>query len=146
MALVVKSRAGLGRRPPQDGELPAMRIEIDLTPPLAQLFEPQPDPQRPGTLILTWNVTDRNMAPNPITLQWAERADGAWQNIGSELPNTGRHTWQLPSGLPGRVFLRIIARDAAGNSSVAQTAEALTVDMSEPEGQIIGIINSVRRP
>jgi hypothetical protein len=144
--LVVRSRANLGRRPPQPGDLPEMRIEVDTTPPEAFLFEPEPDVQRAGGLLLRWNVTDRALAANPITLHWAERPDGPWQSIGSELPNTGRYVWQLPTSVPARVYLRLVARDMAGNQAVAQTAEPLVVDLSEPVGQLLGIAGSSRRP
>lgn len=145
LILIVKSRAGLGKAPPQPGDLPQTRLEVDTTPPAVQLYEPEPDPQRQGSLVLTWNVSDRNMAANPITLQWAERADGAWQTIGTELPNSGRHSWQLPQRIPGEVYLRLIARDAAGNSSVAQTPKPVLVDLSVPEGVINGLNVQLRR-
>ena len=32
-------------------------------------------------LLLTWNATDRNLAPNPIWLQYAEGPNGPWQTI-----------------------------------------------------------------
>lgn len=146
LQLVVRSRANLGRRPPQSGDLPQMRIEVDTTPPVAQLYAPEPDTQHPNALVLTWSVTDRTMAANPITLQWAERPDGAWQQIGAELPNTGRHSWQLPASMPGHVYLRLMAKDAAGNTCVAQTPSAVVVDLSQPEGQLIGIVGTTRRP
>lgn len=145
MILVLKSRAGLGKQPPQPGDLPQTRVEVDTTPPTVQLYEPEPDAQRQGHLVLNWTVSDRNMAANPITLQWAERADGAWQTIGTELPNSGRHAWQLPQRIPGEVYLRLIARDAAGNSSVAQTPKPVLVDLSVPEGVITGINMQTRR-
>lgn len=146
LSLVVLSKAGLGKRPPQPGELPEMRIEVDSTPPSAKLCAPESDPRRPNTLLIGWTVADRNLAPNPIALQWAERPSGNWETIGSDLPNTGRHTWQLPPNLPYRVYLRLIARDLAGNTCVAETPEPRLVDLNEPEGRLLGIAGSVRKP
>jgi hypothetical protein len=144
--LVVKSGAGLGKPPPQNGvDVPQMRIEVDTTAPVAVLHQPQPHPGRRDSLILTWRASDNKLGPTPITLQWAERPDGDWQPIGaSELPNagelvgqlpdiTGSFVWQVPTTIPAHVYLRMLVRDQAGNECVAQTAEPVLVDLNEPE-------------
>jgi hypothetical protein len=144
ISLVVRSRAGLGKAPPRRGDLPQMRIEVDTTPPTAQLFVPAPEPNHRDALVLSWEARDPNhtsLAAKPITLQWAERK-GEWKNIALNLPNTGRYVWHLPSNLPDRVYLRLIARDTAGNEGVAETAEPQLVDLSEPEGTIVGIVHA----
>ncbi len=146
LRLVVGSRAGLGRRPPQPGDPPQMRLEVDTTPPMAKLFYPQPDPSRRDALLLTWNASDRNLLPNPVTLQWSERPDGAWQTIAADLTNTGRYIWQLSPGLPYRVYLRLAVRDAAGNVGVDETPEPVLIDLHEPEGRLLGITGTARRP
>ena len=104
--LVVRSRAGLGRREPRSGEVPEIRIEVDTTPPVVQLFAPVPDPQRANSLVLCWTATDKNLGSHPVHLEWAERREGPWINIASNLANTGRHSWQLPESLPVQVYLR----------------------------------------
>jgi hypothetical protein len=143
--LVIQSRAGLGRRPPSPGDPPDIRVEVDTTPPSAQLIAPQPDPRQRNALILSWTATDRNLAPNPITLQWAEKPDGAWQTIAQDLPNLGRYTWKLPSGIPAQVYLRLIARDLAGNEGIAETKEPQLIDLNEPEGRILDVVGN-RQP
>jgi hypothetical protein len=145
LRLVVASKAGLGKKPPQPGDLPQMRIEVDTTPPVVKLFYPQADAHRRDTLILTWTASDKNLASNPITLQWAERPDGLWNTIASELPNSGRYTWQLSAGLPYRVYMRITARDSAGNTGVDETPEPVLIDLHEPEGQLLGLTGTVRK-
>jgi hypothetical protein len=146
LTLVVQSRAGLGKPPPKPGEVPQMRIELDSKAPEAQLFVPTPAPDRRDALVLTWTATDRNLAPNPITLEWAEQKDGEWHTIAARLANTGRHVWQLPPKLPDRVYLRLTVRDTAGNEGVAVSREPQLVDLSEPEGTILGIVNAPENP
>jgi hypothetical protein len=147
--VIVKSRAGLGKPPPQKGEPPHVRLELDLTPPRAALYRPQPDPSHPNALILSWMATDRNLTPNPVTLEWAERREGPWQPVSTEpLPNnlpapagtteqpqgpTGTFSWQLPDRMPSKVYLRLTVRDTAGNVSVAQTPEPVLIDLTVPE-------------
>jgi hypothetical protein len=138
--VVVKSRAGLGKPPPQTGDLPQIRVEVDTTAPEAELYSPQPEPGKRDTLILTWKASDRNLATNPITLEWAERKEGPWNFIGPEaLPNAGRYSWQVPANVPPSVFLRLTVRDAAGNTAVAQTPEPVLIDFSVPEVNVIGL-------
>ncbi len=132
--IVVKSRAGLGKKPPEPGTPPQIRLEMDITPPSAELYVPQPDPTRRDTLVLSWKATDKNLANNPVTLEWAERPDGQWIPIGpKEMANTGQYAWQVPATAPPSVYLRLAVRDVAGNVAVAQTKEPVLVDLSVPE-------------
>lgn len=142
--IVITSRAGRGRTPPRPGEAPQMRVEIDSVPPVAQLAPPIPDTTRPNTLLLRWQAKDKNLTPRPISLEWAERRDGPWQPIALDIENTGQHSWTLPPTIPVQVYLRLRAKDAAGNESVAVTNEPQLVDLSEPEGRLLGI--STPRP
>ena len=130
--LVVKSRAGLGKSGPRPGDTPQVRIECDTTQPDASLFQPQPS-KRPNSLLLTWKAEDRNLAENPITLEWS--GDGSkWHSIGdANLPNTGRFTWQLSANIPVKVLLKLTVRDKAGNVAVAQTSGPVLIDSKRPE-------------
>jgi hypothetical protein len=149
--LIVKSRAGLGKPPPQRGEPPQVRLELDASKPLAKLYEPQQDPRHPSTLLLSWTAVDRNLAANPVTLEWAEFKDGPWTPIGpAQLPNnlnelaagaggerqnvpTGTYVWQVPDKMPAKVYLKLTVRDTAGNVAVAATAESVLIDLVMPE-------------
>jgi len=131
--LVVKNGAGVGKPAPQPGEPPQIRIELDTTAPVANLFMPELDPQQDNAVILSWSCTDRNLAPNPIMLEWAERKDAAhWETIGTDLPNTGRFLWKLPKDIPANVYLRLTVRDLAGNVGVAETPQAILIDLVYP--------------
>jgi hypothetical protein len=132
--LVVKSRAGIGQEPPRSGDTPQLRLELDTTPPKAEMYAPQPEPGRSDALNLTWWAEDRNMATNPVTLEWSAQREGPWEFIGQpQLPNTGKFTWQVPAKIPPKVFLRLTARDTAGNTAIAQTPEPVVIDLSRPK-------------
>jgi len=143
--LVVESKAGIGKPAPRAGDLPDMLVEVDATPPEAKLFPLIPDTQRQGTVILSWTAKDRNLATTPITLEWAERSTGPWQIIAPNLPNSGRFPWVLPKNLPSHVYLKLTARDAAGNEAVAITRDPQLVDLSEPEGRLLRVMPANRR-
>lgn len=139
LTLVVRSRVGLGRPVPQPGEPPEMRVEVDVTPPYAELYAVEADPQHRDTLVFLWSATDKNLAANPITLKWAERESGPWHTIAADLPNTGRYVWKMPENLPYMVYLRLEVRDLAGNLAVAQTPKPVLVDLQEPEVKVLDI-------
>lgn len=143
LRLVVLSRAGRGKKPPQPGDVPEMMVEVDQTPPRCALHDPEPDPnRRANTLLLTWNVSDANLTMAPIALEWSETGAVHWNPIVSNHPNNSRYSWELPANIPSNVFLRLTARDSAGNVSYAVTPDPVLVDLSEPEGRLIGIIAS----
>jgi hypothetical protein len=133
--LVVRSGAKLGKPPPGPGDLPQLRVEVDRTPPTATLYPFKTEPHRRNTIVLLWQASDRNLAANPITLEWSDRPGGPWQPIGPrELPNApSQYGWQLPPGIPARVYLRLSARDTAGNVGLAETTEPVLIDLNEPE-------------
>jgi hypothetical protein len=132
--LVVFSGAGLSKPPPVAGTVPQLRMELDTTPPLAELMTPLADPASPlDRVLFTWRVTERNLPPQPITLEWAERKEGPWQIIGEpNLPNTGKYSWKVDPKLPAMVYLRLTVRDAAGNKSAALTEQPLSLDLNQP--------------
>lgn len=144
--LVVTSKAGLGRRPPQDGDPPQMRVEVDLTPPEAKLYVPQADPRRRDCVLLSWDAHDRNLAPNPITLHYAIQPGGPWLPIAENLANVGRHSWPLPKDVPYQVYLKLTVRDSAGNVSEAVTPQPVVVDLTEPEVTLTRVSGAARQP
>jgi hypothetical protein len=138
--MIVRNSVGLGKPEPRPGDAPEMVIEVDTTPPVAKLWAPVPVPGQRDTVLLRWEATDKNLTANPITLEWAEKQDGQWHVIGSpNLPNTGQFQWTLPKQIPARVFLRVRARDSAGNEAVAAFQQPQLVDLSVPEGQLLQV-------
>ncbi len=138
--LVVKSGAGLGKKGPQPGDAPQIRIERDTKAPIVHWLKPMPDQKYRDSLVLNWEATDKNIAVNPVTLEWSVAKQGApWQSIGepsggTELPNTGHYTWHVPPEVKQpSVFFRLTVRDTAGNTTVFVTEEPELVDLSVPE-------------
>jgi hypothetical protein len=137
--MVVKNRAGLGQPPPTPGTLPQVRVELDRTLPDAKLWPPQRDPAKPNAAVLIWQATDKNLTREPITLEWADKAEGPWQIIASNLSNSGKYSWVLPERLPTAVFLRLSAADRAGNVGVAATNKPVLIDLTPPEFRVLGV-------
>lgn len=143
--LLVKSKAGLSKAPPVKGDLPHIRVEVDTTFPEATLYGPQSEPGQRDSLVLTWKASDKNLATNPISLEWSERKEGPWNPIGpAELPNTGRYSWAVAPNMPHSVYLRLTVRDSAQNTAVAQTQEPLLIDLNVPEVNVLGVSGSTK--
>jgi hypothetical protein len=130
--LVIKSKAGVGLPPPHRGSMPQMRVEMDTAAPEAKLRLPVPDTTQENVLIFLWEANDRNLDKNPISLEYAESLTGPWRTIGLDLPNTGRHAWRVPNDVPPRVFLKMMARDRAGNCAVVVTKDQVILDTTPP--------------
>jgi hypothetical protein len=141
--LVVKSRAGLGKAAPRPGEAPQLRIEVDLKPPVAQLYAPVPDPSQRDTVMLMWTASDQDnkrLADRPITLEYsADGKEGTWQPIASGIAHTGRHPWRVPTGVVS-AYLRLRVRDQAGNEAVAVTPQPQILDLSVPDVQGLRVV------
>lgn len=155
--VVPVSGAGLSEREPAAGDSPDMRVVVDVTPPALDLFPPVGDPANPDTLVIQWKATDKNFGDDPITIEWSDKPTGPWQAVAvggdvahagaglaqaqaRRLPNSGQFAWRVPAGLPPRVYLRVSARDAAGNLKEVVTRDPILVDLVKPRAKISGIV------
>lgn len=162
--LVPVSGAGLSEPTPVAGDAPDIRVVVDVTAPVVKIFPPAADPNSPESLVLQWEAADKNFGEDPISLEWGEGPIGPWHPVAGagagvepgqpvagasarRLPNTGRHSWHVPSGMPPRVYLKVTARDAAGNATEQVTREPILIDLTKPRAKITGIgTNAVGRP
>ena len=155
--VVLQSGAGLSREVPRPGDAPDLRLDVDVTAPVVKIYEPAPDTTQKDTMILKWQAVDRNLSTDPITLEWSDEAKGPWfpvasaDGIGSStgvarrLPNTGSFAWKLPATFPRhRVYLRVTARDVAGNVAEATTAQPILVDLNKPTAVKLNVIGGGR--
>lgn len=142
LRLVARSASGFGDRKPQPGDLPETYAEVDSTPPAIQMGTPKLV-QSGGTptLQITWKAEDPHLGPKPVVLSFRpDTPDGIWQQFAT-VANTGQYLWKLPTGLPGRIHLKVDVIDTLGNRGYAETPEdaAFVVDRSRPKGRIIGL-------
>ncbi len=139
--LVVESGAGLGGRPPQSGDPPEIWIGVDLTRPTVRITSAEqgsgPDA---ANLNIAWEASDDVMlAARPITLSFSQSRGGPWIPIASGLENTGHYSWAIDNRMPSSVYLRIEARDEAGNLGAYETAQPVSLDQMSPKAHIRGV-------
>jgi hypothetical protein len=140
LTLVVTNGNGAGFGPPAKGEAPDFRIEVDTSKPVGQLLPLQVGTGADaGICIISWNASDKNLKPEPIDLDFANSADGPWVSIVHGLRNDGSYRWSMPSGLSGRIFVRMTVGDQAGNTTTCLPHEPLVIDVAKPKAHVIGI-------
>ena len=84
-----------------------------------------------GELAVTWEAEDDHLESRPIALFYSSRPAGPWTPIATSVENSGEFTWPIERHVPRRVYLKLEARDAAGNVAAFQTAEPVVTE-SEP--------------
>ncbi|HZZ27034.1 MAG TPA: Ig-like domain repeat protein [Pirellulales bacterium] len=138
--VVVQSGNGLGGLPPHSGDAPDLWVMVDLTKPNVRLIDATAgDGIHSGELLLRWEASDATLAVRPITLLFSDRPGGKWSIIAAGLENTGQYAWRPDSRAPDHIYLRIEARDEAGNVGVFEAAQPVTLDRIRPEGRIRGV-------
>jgi hypothetical protein len=139
-ALRVRSGVGLAADPPQPGDGPEMVVLIDRTPPQVKLF-PIRQGQGPAQqqVAIEWQVQDEQLAARPVALSWSGQPNGPWEPITGWQENTGRFTWTIGRHLPQKVYVRLEARDAAGNVARTDVDQPLVVDLSHPTARILDV-------
>jgi hypothetical protein len=154
--VVPVSGAGLSEREPVSGDSPDLRVVVDVTAPQLDIFPPVGDPTSPDTLVIQWKATDKNFGDDPITIEWSDKPTGPWQPAAGNtevlqagagntpqvrrIANTGSFGWRVPSGVAPRVYLKVTARDAAGNVREVVTRDPILVDLVKPKAKISGIV------
>jgi hypothetical protein len=91
------------------------------------------------------------LSPNSVTLEWSRLPNSGWQNISPTnlhgvtapgVPNLKECTWILPPDIPDAVYLRLTARDLAGNVGERITRDPVTVDLQKPTARVKRVVTT----
>jgi hypothetical protein len=135
--ILVEGANGVGATPPQSGAEPELVVSVDLQPPTAELLAAEPgEGNLSDHLRIRWTATDENLEPRPIGLFYSSFPNGPWSTVAAGLENTGSYVWRIERHVPGRFYLRLEARDTAGNVATFQTPEPLTLNRPQPTGTL----------
>src|SRR5262249_37171543 len=134
---------GLGKKPPQRGDMPQVWVEVDQTKPVVSLLDVKHGVgAKAREITITWSATDRNLARRPITLAYAETAEGSWMPLAANIDNSAASVGTMPANAPASFFIRVEAADLVGNVSSAQSTKPIVIDLSQPEVQLDGVDSS----
>ncbi len=135
--ILVDGANSAGAVPPQMGDEPELVVAIDLQPPTTELLAAElGQGNQAGHLHVRWTATDTNLEPRPIALFYSSYPNGPWSTIASGLENTGSYTWRIERHVPGRFYLRLEARDTAGNLATYQTPSPIALARPQPTGRL----------
>ncbi len=139
--IVVHSRDGLTGRGPASGDKADIWVHVDTQSPLTQIVSvPYGRGPEAGRLAINYRVADPHLTLRPINISYSSNPDGPWTAIGEGLRNEERFLWKPTSNVPDRIFLRLEARDRAGNVGVHQLSQAIDVSGLVPRGTIHGVV------
>ena len=131
--MVARPLGDKGNTQPKAGDVPQVWVTVDTTKPVVSLTGVELNlASKSPNLIVRWSAKDKNFGPRPITLSYAEHADGPWLPLAANIENTGRHESSIPANMPKRAFIRIEAVDLVGNSGMTQTDKSVRLDFSAP--------------
>lgn len=129
--IIVQTAGGSIVEPPRAGDSPELWVSVDLKRPVVELTTiERGQGNMADHLVLRWRAADNNLEPRPIALFYSSRASGPWSAIATNLENTGEYAWRVERYVPARFYLRVEARDTAGNLAAFQTREP--VEFSPP--------------
>ncbi len=127
--LIVQARAGFATRPPAPGDPADVWILVDATVPRVSITSAKyGSGNQLGQLHVTWDVRDANLIDRPITLLFSDQPQGPWRKVADQLPNTGRYDWIVNDLVPRHVYLRVEAKDEAGNIGIDALRDPIRSD------------------
>ncbi len=138
-----RSGAGLGDPPPSPGQKPQTTLIVDRTPPRAR-FDSIELSEDGKQLDVRWTAEDPNLDDKPIRVEYSRNKTGPWTLMRDWSENNGNLKWQIPPETPSHIFVRMVARDAAGNAGQLVYPKSILVDVSRPKVRINSIKVSAR--
>ena len=137
----VRSGAGLAAAPPKPGDRPDVRVTVDSTPPTVEILSAgQGRGGEANTLSVAYRLRDDRPADAPVKIELSASAAGPWDVVRDWSADAGTASLPLRTGAPGRVYVRVTARDAAGNERSVVTPNGVAVDLAEPTARVIGVV------
>ena len=139
-AMRARSGVGLTSDPPQPGENPSIIVAVDMAPPVVRLL-----PLRQGQggrfdqVTIQWQATDQALADKPLALYYATQPNGPWEPISGWIDNAGSYDWTLAADQQRRLYIRVEARDMAGNIATATSPQPLFFDLAKPTAKIVDV-------
>jgi hypothetical protein len=135
--IVVQDAGSAAANTPSSGEEPELWVAVDLKRPIIEITAiERGEGNLADHLILRWRAQDNNLEQRPISLYFSSRSSGPWSAIATNLEDTGQYAWRVERYIPTRIYLRIEARDTAGNLAAYQTREPLECSPLQLSGQL----------
>ena len=120
--VVIVGKNGLASQTTRSGDLADLWVGVDTKKPTVEIASAAYGTDAyAGQLDIRWTATDDYFGSRPITLAFSEKPEGPWTTIAAGLPNSGQYHWRVDASVPAKFFVRVEARDEAGNTGYDQT-------------------------
>ncbi|MEZ6058182.1 MAG: hypothetical protein R3C01_15900 [Planctomycetaceae bacterium] len=147
-AVRIRNGVGVVADPPQSHDpgktrpydIPEVRVIVDQTPPVVQLLPLQQQVTATGNqLLVSWKLQDDGLNSRPISLSVGASTNGPWEPITGWVENSGHYAWSIKTPAPAELYVRLIAQDAAGNSSEVISDRPARIDLSRPHARFLEV-------
>lgn len=139
-AIRVRSGVGLTNDPPLPNEPPAVVVVVDQTPPVVELLSAhQGQGNQSNRVQIRWRISDHRLASKPVSIYTAPTRSGPWEPVSGWSEDQGGIEWTVAPGSPPEMYIRVVARDAAGNMGRAESQQPILVDLSRPTARIVDV-------
>ncbi len=118
---------------------PEMVIVLDTKPPVVKDVKLEPPANGEKQAVIRWTATDANLGEKCVTLEYEQKAGGAWAKIADGAMNSGTFAWTLDDKLPVSTRVRVTVTDLAGNSTAVVSEAPTNLDSVVPEGRLTGV-------
>lgn len=136
----VRSGVGLTNDPPLPGEPPSIVVAVDQTPPTVEILMAQQGQGSSSNRVqVRWRIADDHLAGQPVSVYYSATRTGPWEAVSGWTDDKGGVEWAVTPGSPTQLYVRVVARDAAGNTAKAETAQPVLVDLSRPTARIVDV-------
>jgi hypothetical protein len=137
--IVVVGHSGLASPRPLAGEAPDIVVVVDKTLPVVRITGAQyGEGDRVGSLVIRFDCDDAHLPPRPISLSFSDTPRGPWTTIAAGLQNNGEYAWPADPRLPRQLYLRIDAKDQAGNIGTFVLDQPIDAQGLAPRARIRG--------
>jgi hypothetical protein len=128
-------------------DAPLVWVVVDTTQPAVKITDVKVNPgtSRGPVVAITWEASDANLMPQPISLEWSLDKNAAkWNEIKYRLDNlqgsnTGRYIWEIPDENLWKFWVRIRAVDKASNTGEYIYPQEVIVDLEQPSAGIVKV-------
>lgn len=139
-AIRVRSGVGLTNDPPLPGEPPSIVVAVDQTPPTVELLSAhQGQGPNSNRVQLRWRIADEHIANKPVSVYYAPSKSGPWETVTGWTDDKGGFEWTVNPGAPAQFYVRVVARDVAGNTGKAESTQPILVDLARPTARIVDV-------
>jgi hypothetical protein len=130
--MAIEDATGAQGATPRDGDTPQVWIGVDTSSPEAKLLTAETTHSAKGDhLTVRWEALDEFLPSNPISLAYGASPSGPWITLAAARENNGVYTCGVTDRWPSSVFLRLEARDEAGNIKTVISSDPIAISRTD---------------